>query len=173
MSRTSISRVRSFLLHHSFIIATNCRRCRREMMEVKGASVIIYDQTCAAEKRRRRRKGEFPDPNRRVFINELVCEGCGDCGVQSNCVAIQPVETEFGRKRKIDQSSLQQGFLLPQGFLPELRDGGRRRTDQGRSGGPRVVPTSTPFPRVAGTRFCRRSQSRGAFWSRGSAAPVS
>ncbi len=91
-----------------------------EMMEVKGTSVIIYDQTCAAEKRRRRKKGTFPDPNRRVFINELVCEGCGDCGVQSNCVAIQPVETEFGRKRKIDQSNCNKDFSCLKGFCPSF-----------------------------------------------------
>jgi indolepyruvate ferredoxin oxidoreductase len=90
------------------------------MMEVKGTSVIIYDQTCAAEKRRRRRKGTFPDPNRRVFINELVCEGCGDCGVQSNCVAIVPVETEFGRKRQIDQSVCNKDFSCLKGFCPSF-----------------------------------------------------
>ena len=66
---------------------------QQQLMDVPGVSVLIYDQTCAAEKRRRRKRGEYPDPNRRVFINELVCEGCGDCGVKSNCVAIQPVET--------------------------------------------------------------------------------
>ncbi len=91
-----------------------------EMMEVQGTSVIIYDQTCAAEKRRRRKKGAFPDPNRRVFINELVCEGCGDCGVQSNCVAIQPVETEFGRKRRIDQSNCNKDFSCLKGFCPSF-----------------------------------------------------
>src|SRR5262249_233456 len=68
---------------------------QKELMDVPGTSVIIYDQTCAAEKRRRRKRGAFPDPNRRVFINELVCEGCGDCGIKSNCVAIMPVETPF------------------------------------------------------------------------------
>ncbi|MGQ0485693.1 MAG: indolepyruvate ferredoxin oxidoreductase family protein, partial [Hyphomicrobiales bacterium] len=91
-----------------------------EMMGVQGTSVIIYDQTCAAEKRRRRRKGTFPDPNRRVFINELVCEGCGDCGVQSNCVAIMPVETEFGRKRQIDQSVCNKDFSCLKGFCPSF-----------------------------------------------------
>jgi indolepyruvate ferredoxin oxidoreductase len=91
-----------------------------EMMAVKGASVIIYDQTCAAEKRRRRRKGEFPDPQRRVIINEAVCEGCGDCGVQSNCVAIAPVETKFGRKRQIDQSACNKDFSCLKGFCPSF-----------------------------------------------------
>src|SRR5690606_9362515 len=78
---------------------------QRELREYPGVSVLIYDQTCAAEKRRRRKRGAFPDPQKRVFINEAVCEGCGDCGVQSNCVAVEPVETEFGRKRKINQSA--------------------------------------------------------------------
>ena len=91
-----------------------------EMAKVPGTSVLIYDQTCAAEKRRRRRKGEFPDPDRRVFINELVCEGCGDCGVQSNCVAIQPVETAFGRKRRIDQSACNKDFSCLKGFCPSF-----------------------------------------------------
>ena len=77
---------------------------QKELREVGGLSVLIYDQTCAAEKRRRRKRGAHPDPDKRVVINELVCEGCGDCGVQSNCVAVVPVETEFGRKRAIDQS---------------------------------------------------------------------
>jgi indolepyruvate ferredoxin oxidoreductase len=80
-------------------------------------SAIIYVQTCAAEKRRRRKRGQFPDPDKRVFINTDVCEGCGDCGVQSNCVSIVPKETELGRKRAIDQSPATRIFL-PQGVLP-------------------------------------------------------
>ena len=93
---------------------------QKEMMEVPAISCIIYDQTCAAEKRRRRKRGTFPDPNRRVFINELVCEGCGDCGVQSNCVAIAPSETEFGRKRQIDQSACNKDFSCLKGFCPSF-----------------------------------------------------
>jgi indolepyruvate ferredoxin oxidoreductase len=93
---------------------------QKEFMNVKGTSVLIYDQTCAAEKRRRRKRGEYPDPNKRVFINELVCEGCGDCGVQSNCVAIAPVETPFGRKRQIDQSACNKDYSCLKGFCPSF-----------------------------------------------------
>ncbi|CAN5473928.1 indolepyruvate ferredoxin oxidoreductase family protein [soil metagenome] len=91
-----------------------------EFMKEPGTSAIIYDQTCAAEKRRRRKRGTFPDPNRRVFINESVCEGCGDCGVQSNCVAIAPVETPFGRKRQIDQSACNKDYSCLKGFCPSF-----------------------------------------------------
>ncbi|GAB4383681.1 indolepyruvate ferredoxin oxidoreductase family protein [Albidovulum sp.] len=93
---------------------------QRKFRELKGVSVILYVQTCAAEKRRRRKRGTFPDPDRRVFINPEICEGCGDCGIQSNCVSIVPVETEFGRKRAIDQSSCNKDFSCLDGFCPSF-----------------------------------------------------
>jgi indolepyruvate ferredoxin oxidoreductase len=93
---------------------------QRELREVPGVSAIIYIQTCAAEKRRRRKRGRFPDPDRRVFINPDVCEGCGDCGRASNCVSILPLDTEFGRKRAIDQSSCNKDFSCLDGFCPSF-----------------------------------------------------
>ena len=93
---------------------------QRKLREHTNVSALIYDQTCAAEKRRRRKRGTFPNPAKRIFINELVCEGCGNCGVTSNCVSIIPKETELGRKRAIDQSNCNKDFTCIDGFCPSF-----------------------------------------------------
>jgi len=130
-------------------------RVQRELREFHGVSALIYDQTCAAEKRRRRHRGTYPDPARRMFINEAVCEGCGDCGVQSNCLAIVPLETEFGRKRAIDQSACNKDFSCLAGFCPSFVtvEGGRPRRGAAMAGddgrfdelpSPELPPTVEP-----------------------------
>jgi indolepyruvate ferredoxin oxidoreductase len=95
-------------------------RVQRELSEIKGVSAIVYEQTCAAEKRRRRKRGSAADPDRRAFINAEVCEGCGDCSVQSNCISVLPLDTEFGRKRKIDQSTCNKDYSCVKGFCPSF-----------------------------------------------------
>jgi len=93
---------------------------QRQFRELKGTTAIVYDQTCATEKRRRRKRGKLADPAKRVVINELVCEGCGDCSVQSNCLSVEPVETEFGRKRRINQNSCNKDYSCVKGFCPSF-----------------------------------------------------
>lgn len=95
-------------------------KVQKELMETEGVTAIIYQQTCAAEKRRRRKRDKFPTPPERAFINPSVCEGCGDCGVQSNCIAILPLETPLGRKREIDQSACNRDFSCLKGFCPSF-----------------------------------------------------
>ncbi|SLN47944.1 indolepyruvate ferredoxin oxidoreductase [Roseovarius albus] len=120
--------------------------------ELEGVSAIVYIQTCAAEKRRRRKRGAFPDPDQRVFINTDICEGCGDCGVQSNCVAIVPVETEFGRKRAVDQSACNKDFSCLKGFCPSFvtLKGAKPRKHGGKAVEIPELPTPT-LPVIKGT----------------------
>src|SRR5438477_6826925 len=117
---------------------------QRELRELPGVSALIYDQTCASEKRRRRKKNEYPDPAVRAVINEMVCEGCGDCSVTSNCLSVEPLETEFGRKRAINQSSCNKDFCCLKGFCPSFVtvEGGRLK--KGRS----AAKSADDFPAV-------------------------
>jgi indolepyruvate ferredoxin oxidoreductase len=121
---------------------------QKRLREVPGVSVLIYDQTCATEKRRRRKRGKMEDPKKRIFINSLVCEGCGDCGKKSFCVAVLPKETEFGRKREIDQSNCNKDYSCVNGFCPSfvtIHGGGLKK----RKGGGQVDFSTLPQPEFA------------------------
>ncbi len=122
---------------------------QKRMREIKGTSILIYDQTCATEKRRRRKRGKLEDPKKRVMINSLVCEGCGDCGVKSFCVSVLPKETEYGRKREIDQSGCNKDYSCVKGFCPSFVTvhGGELKKRKGSAGA--VDFDALPAPQFA------------------------
>ena len=122
---------------------------QRLLREQPGVTVLVYDQVCAAEKRRRRKVGSFPDPDRRIFINAAVCEGCGDCSVQSNCLAIEPLDTELGLKRRIDQSACNKDFSCQKGFCPSFVtvEGAKRRS---RGSAETLSADEIPTPQIPG-----------------------
>jgi len=119
---------------------------QRALRDIDGATVLIYDQTCATEKRRRRKRGEYPDPPRRAFINEAVCEGCGDCSVQSNCLSVEPLDTPLGTKRRINQSSCNKDFSCVEGFCPSFvtAEGATPRKPGKQGGAPSLAEVPRP-----------------------------
>ncbi len=127
---------------------------QRELRELPGVSAIIYDQTCASEKRRRRKRGTYPDPAKRAVINEMVCEGCGDCSVKSNCLSVEPLETELGRKRKINHSTCNKDFSCVKGFCPSFVtvEGGRLKKGKPPARGA-AVEDFPPLPEVDAARL--------------------
>jgi indolepyruvate ferredoxin oxidoreductase len=127
-------------------------RLQRELREIAGTTILIYDQTCATEKRRRRKRGTYPDPAKRAFINDAVCEGCGDCSVQSNCLSVEPLQTPLGTKRKINQSSCNKDFSCVNGFCPSFvtAEGAQLKKPAKATGGSALPDfTSLPRPEIA------------------------
>ncbi|MBA5637265.1 indolepyruvate ferredoxin oxidoreductase family protein [Duganella sp. LX20W] len=125
---------------------------QRELRDKPGVSAMIYDQTCASEKRRRRKRNEYPDPAKRAVINEAVCEGCGDCSVQSNCLSVEPLETDLGRKRQINQSSCNKDFSCVTGFCPSFVtvEGGALKKPKKAAAGDAAMP-ALPSPALPST----------------------
>ncbi|MGZ8259718.1 MAG: indolepyruvate ferredoxin oxidoreductase family protein, partial [Caldimonas sp.] len=120
---------------------------QKALRDIPGCTVMIYDQTCATEKRRRRKRGTLADPKKRVVINELVCEGCGDCSVQSNCLSVEPVETEFGRKRRINQNTCNKDYSCLKGFCPSfitVEGGQLKSTKKAVDERPRLAAVAAP-----------------------------
>ncbi|MCX4166137.1 MULTISPECIES: indolepyruvate ferredoxin oxidoreductase family protein [Paraburkholderia] len=123
---------------------------QRELREIAGTTILIYDQTCATEKRRRRKRNAYPDPAKRVVINDAVCEGCGDCSVQSNCLSVEPLETEYGTKRQINQSTCNKDFSCLKGFCPSFVsvEGGQLRKPKAAGGVASDTLAPVPDPQV-------------------------
>ncbi|MEH6569489.1 MAG: indolepyruvate ferredoxin oxidoreductase family protein, partial [Halioglobus sp.] len=142
--RGQFGNIPGYSLHHRDEMDILQKRLR----EYQGTSILLYEQTCAAEKRRRRKKGLMEDPAKRLFINDAVCEGCGDCGVKSNCLSVLPLETELGRKRKIDQNACNKDYSCANGFCPSFVSvvGGDLRKKSGNSNKPEPVFDPLPEP---------------------------
>ena len=144
--RGQLPQLDALSLHHR----DDLDRLMRELREVPGTTVIVYQQTCAAEKRRRRRKGTLEDPAKRLYINDAVCEGCGDCSVQSNCLSVVPKETPLGRKRQIDQSACNKDYSCARGFCPSFVTvlGGSLRRPQAAAEAPEALFDPLPDPQL-------------------------